>query len=112
MTNWAEKSDFELSCAVMKKRFGDELKGEFMPHKRGATTCVMSDSVHEFDINNWADMGPVIADTGIDMDWPDPYLGNVGTACKYLPGTTDITVDFAHKSEGLRAAAICYLEAS
>lgn len=58
---------------------------------------------------SWDDMGPVIADNSIDLEWPEYELGGVGQVSKYVQGGMDIQIEFRDKRKALRAAAIVYL---
>lgn len=105
MTNWAEKSDFELSCAVLEKHKPEYSRRLILA--RGSTSkCWCRNYLDVFDINNWADMGPVIEEGKIHLNHID---GQGWFACNYLNEWLNKAQEFY--SSPLRAAAICYLEA-
>lgn len=45
----------------------------------------------------------------IDIEWPEPSLGGIGSVHKYLEGDTDLQIEFADKEDVLRCAMIIYL---
>lgn len=108
MTNWAEKSDFELSCAVLEKHKPEYSRRLILA--RGSTSkCWCRNYLDVFDINNWADMGPVIEENFDKITKATGYEGEANWDDKiYMRDDCGMSLG---KISVLRAAAICYLEA-
>lgn len=96
MKTWDDWSDFEINKSVEKitDMYCEDCEGKYIP---------------TFDYcNSWADMGQLISENGIDIEWPDFYC-DTGTATKVMHGDADIQCDFTEKDKALRAAAIVFL---
>ena len=106
--------NFELNCLVAEYDKGEKLPKEWRESHffRRLGDCLLS-SDGDFSVktlvkdycNSWADMGPLIQELSIDIEWPE----SLGQASKYMQGTEDIFVGFKRKEEALRAAAIVYI---
>lgn len=111
--SWDKVSDFEINKAVAKLQghkcyYGND---SFTNGLTGSAAVVKGKNVvGAIDYcNSWADMGPIISDNSIDLEWPEYELGGFGQASKYIQGGMDIQIEFRDKRKALRAAAIVYL---
>lgn len=111
--NYEDMSDHEINKRVAEKlglRVSSESEGFLFVDTAHRVVNIKPISANVDYCNNWSDMGPVIQDSGIDIEWPEFTLGGVGQCTKYVEGAADIAVEFTQKDKGLRAAAICFLE--
>lgn len=114
---WSEKSDFELSVAVGDKlglwsNYGGNPLHFDESNVSPGWPAINSTPGFKFNINNWADMGPIINKHGIltlkDEDsWVACYEYNLSLGWD-LNAKGDCK--FIFDDSQLRAAAICYLE--
>ena len=51
----------------------------------------------------------IVKRNSIDIEWPEPSLGGIGSVHKYLEGDTDLQIEFTDKNDVLRCAMIVYL---
>lgn len=119
MKTWDDWSDFDLSLAVAKINY-PETASIWV----GRVAVSFSDAsaggfdVRYFDINSWADMGPIIVDSGISLiKLIDGYQA-ISNSWDYIDitdrdGINDCCIGneaamYGHKNP-LRAAAIAFL---
>ncbi len=112
--NYEDMSDFEINKAVAVTR------GMHTNSKDGVSRYSSSPDgyfikseleCYPFDpVNNPSHAWPIICEACIDIEWPEPDLGGIGAAHKYLWGATYIQVDFSDKTKALRAAMIVFLK--
>ncbi|AUR84080.1 NinX [Vibrio phage 1.047.O._10N.286.55.F2] len=60
--------------------------------------------------NNPSDAWPIILQTCMTIELPDPNLGGIGTNTIYNPRGTDWQCDYEDKDKCFRAAMICFLK--
>tara|TARA_R110002020_G_scaffold447551_1_gene659941 strand:- start:39 stop:407 length:369 start_codon:yes stop_codon:yes gene_type:complete len=114
MIEYEKLTNEELSQKVMESLYGEEINhwslsvcGTFI------YDCgILGEDFYKIpllSVDSPADMFNLMKDFSIDIEWPEPDLGNVGTVHKYLKGAMDIQEDFYDKEEGLRTIAIVFL---
>lgn len=113
MSKFEGMSDFELSCAALEKYMPQPNRRPVSAGKCSNSACWDSNYLDTFDINNWADMGPVINEKGIltlkdGESWIACYNYNLSIGWDL---SAENGSDFIFDDSQLRAAAICYLEA-
>ena len=114
MSDWNDKSNYEINKAVAKSYLTTECC--FFFNKPDQQVLVEYDEEdgealwEEFDpCTNIEDAWPIMKQYNIDVEWPDE--GNCcGTVTRYMEGATDVQEDFTDKEDVLRCAMIVYLE--
>ena len=117
---------FELSCAVseklgflVQKEIQDNFGFTERFHRDYPDLCWIAGKNSEgeqdtdwsqFSAYGWDDMGQIIQDNGIDIEWPENEgYSCVGQVSKYVGKGKDIVIEFLNKEDGLEAAANCFL---
>lgn len=111
MSDWDDKSNYEINKAVAKM----DRRKEYTEYKKQQVVylCEPEDGIpiKQFDpCTNIQDAWPIMKEHNIDIYWPD-YGNCFGTVARYIEeGTVDVSEDFTDKEEALRCAMIVYLE--
>lgn len=117
--NYEDMSDFEINKAVL---LVEDVDGdiESITCRNTKMKCINSVAVVKFKgidepasynpCNNPSDAWPIILQTCMTIELPDPNLGGIGTNTIYNPMGADWYCDYEDKGECFRAAMICFLK--
>lgn len=116
MSDWHDKSKYEINKAVAKSYIRDEYIICNNDSQEIVYLCEQDGLFSMIPVAHYdpctciQDAWPIMKQYNIDIEWPDEAYNLCGKVIRYIEGNLHTQIEFTDKEEALRCAMIVYLE--